>query len=394
MKKILPVALFVIAACSSQTQRGPGSVPRAPQMEGIDTALGEELEPNEDASIQKVFDEAMVALRRDFRPPNIPRDAHAKSHGCLTASFTVNNKNLPPELRVGLFSENKSYPSWVRFSNNTSDPMSHDKDLDLRGIAVKVMDVPGKKLIPREADAQTQDFLMFASPIFFVKDIKDYSEFIKALGAGRALSDLAQRPRALVQLATAQLKAKSKKNPLKLTYFSASPYRLGAANNPSRRPVKYSFKPCDSALAASYMSGNSSDRDFMREAMKQTLLTQNACFAFQVQLGDQKKPSVYPVEDPSVLWPAEKGVFNGNEFSPYQTVAVLRIPKQNFDTPERDQFCEHLSYTPWHALPEHKPLGRTNRMRLKVYENISKFRHQSNGVERREPKTLDPRTAY
>jgi hypothetical protein len=397
MKKIFPLAL-VLVACSSQTEnllREPSSArPVLLKVEEIDRGLGEQYENNEDASIQKVFDEAMVALKRDFHPPRVPRDAHAKSHGCLTGSFTVNNKRLPPSLRVGLFVKNKSYPAWIRFSNNTSDPMSHDKDLDLRGIAIKVMEVPGKKLIPAEADALTQDFLMFASPIFFVKDIKDYSEFIKALGDGRAFEDLTTRPRALVQLATAQLKAKSKKNPLKLTYFSASPYRLGARNNPSRQAVKYSVTACDPVQVENLVSGDPKDRDFMREALKQSLQDQGACFAFKVQMGDKNRQDLYPVEDPSILWPETKTLLSGPHFSPYQTVAILRIPKQNFDTSERDEFCEHLSFTPWHSLPEHKPLGRTNRMRLKVYENISRYRHRANGVKRREPKTLDPKTAY
>ncbi len=397
MKKILPLALILVASCSTGREspnRDPSSV-RAPlKMEEIDAALGEEYEPNEDASIQKVFDEAMVALKRDYKAPHVPRDAHAKSHGCLTGSFNVNNKSLPSELRVGLFKENKSFPTWIRFSNNTSDPMSHDKDLDLRGIAVKVMSVPGNKILPPESTAETQDFLMFASPIFFVKDIKDYSEFIKALGAGNGFGDLVKRPRALVQLATAQLKAKFKKNPLKLTYFSASPYRLGDKNNSHRRPVKYSLTACSPAQVKKLVSGNPADRDFMREALKQSLQDQDACFNFQVQLGDQKYPGIYPVEDPSTLWPAERSLTHPITFSPYVTVATLRIPKQNFDTTERDEFCENLSFTPWHALPDHKPLGRTNRMRLKVYEQISKYRHGANGVKRREPKSLDPGTAY
>ncbi|MBY0516352.1 MAG: catalase family protein [Bacteriovoracaceae bacterium] len=398
MKKIVTLTLItLLSSCASnkETDRGPGSVSMQTLNEPtIDVALNEEYEPNEDQAIQNVIHEAMVALKRDYHPPHVPRDAHAKSHGCLQASFTVKNQNLPADLRVGVFKENKSYPTWVRFSNNTSDPMSHDKDLDLRGIAIKVMYVNGKKLMTREEDELTQDFLMFASPIFFVKDIKDYSEFIKALGDGRAFQDLLTRPRSLVQLATAQLKAKSKKNPLKLTYFSATPYCLGLKNNPAKRPVKYSVTACDAEATRLAPNGDSSRPNFMREALVQSLNQKDACFNFQVQLGDAKEPAVYPVEDPSVLWPEKGSLLHPNRFSPYVTVATLRIPKQIFDNPERDQFCEHLSFTPWHALPEHRPLGRTNRMRLKLYEAISSYRHKSNGVERREPKTLDPKTAY
>lgn len=389
--------ILVLNACASKSisQRDPSSVSRdIVSIEGIDEFLGEEYEKNENQEIQNVINAAMVALRRDYKSPHVPRDAHAKSHGCLQASFSVNNKNLPKELRVGLFSSNKNYPTWVRFSNNTSDPMSHDKDLDLRGIAIKVMYVPGKKIIPAEENELTQDFLMFASPIFFVKNIKDYAEFIEALGNDAAFRDLLTRPRSLVQLATAQLRAKGKKNPVKLTYFSASPFRLGGKSNPNRKPVKYSVSACNPVAAKNAPNGVKTDRNFMRTALKQTLREGDVCFNFKVQIGDPKQPRIYPVEDPSILWPEKRSLLHPINFSPYVTVATLRIPKQNFDTPERDQFCEHLSFTPWHALPEHRPLGRTNRMRLKLYETISGYRHKSNGVAKREPRTLDPKTAY
>lgn len=393
MSKIYRLALLtLLSACASAPQRDPSSLPvQAPSL--IDPYLGEAHELNEEEAIQDVIKEAMIALRRDFRPPNVPRDAHAKSHGCLQASFTVNNKTLPKQLRVGVFKENKTYPTWIRFSNNTSDPMSNDKDLDLRGIAIKVLDVPGKKIIPAQEQELTQDFLMFASPIFFVKDIKDYAEFIRALGNDAAFRDLLTRPRSLVQLATAQLRARGKKNPLQLNYFSAVPSTLGNLSNPARRPVKYSVKACDPAAAKFLPQGDSRDPNFMRTALVQSLNEKSACFQFQVQLGDPKKPNIYPVEDPSVLWP-EKPSLTSSTYSPYTTVAILRIPKQDFDTKERDQFCEHLTFTPWHSLPEHRPLGRTNRMRLKLYETISSYRHRANGVAKREPKTLDPKTAY
>ena len=47
-------------------------------------------------------------------------------------------------------------------------------------------------------------------------------------------------------------------------------------------------------------------------------------------------------------------------------------------------FAENMSYTPWHSLPEHKPLGFTNRVRKSVYSIISKFRHSQNGVVSKE----------
>jgi hypothetical protein len=40
---------------------------------------------------------------------------------------------------------------------------------------------------------------------------------------------------------------------------------------------------------------------------------------------------------------------------------------------------------PWHAVPEHRPLGGINRVRKVVYETISKLRHDLNGAPRSEP---------
>jgi hypothetical protein len=41
--------------------------------------------------------------------------------------------------------------------------------------------------------------------------------------------------------------------------------------------------------------------------------------------------------------------------------------------------------SPWHSLPEHRPLGGINRSSKLVYEVISRFRHTENKVPRREP---------
>lgn len=77
--------------------------------------------------------------------------------------------------------------------------------------------------------------------------------------------------------------------------------------------------------------------------------------------------------------------------APFYKLATIRIPQQTFDTPEQNTFCENLSFTPWHALPEHKPLGVTNRLRKVIYDHISRVRHEINNAKREEPQA--PRTA-
>jgi hypothetical protein len=91
----------------------------------------------------------------------------------------------------------------------------------------------------------------------------------------------------------------------------------------------------------------------------------------------QTDPVRMPIEDPTIDW--------DESLSPYRKVATLKIPPQTFDSPEQMEFCENLSYTPWHSIPEHKPLGGINRVRKVVYESMANLRHDLNDVPRREP---------
>ncbi len=54
--------------------------------------------------------------------------------------------------------------------------------------------------------------------------------------------------------------------------------------------------------------------------------------------------------------------------------------------PEQDRFCEQLQFSPFHALPEHRPVGRMNRVREMVYREVSKRRHFGNDVPIGEPR--------
>ena len=83
------------------------------------------------------------------------------------------------------------------------------------------------------------------------------------------------------------------------------------------------------------------------------------------------------VEDVQTEWLEER--------APFYKVATITIPEQIFDTPEQNKFCEDLAFTPWHALPEHRPLGSVNRLRKVIYAHISRTRREANGVANIEP---------
>jgi hypothetical protein len=116
---------------------------------------------------------------------------------------------------------------------------------------------------------------------------------------------------------------------------------------------------------------NATDKDnYLREAMKVHLDEKDAYFDLKVQL--QTNPETMPIEDPTIEW-------NEAE-SAYIKVATLRIPRQLFDFQARKEFNENLSFSPWHCLPEHQPLGGVNRTRKTVYKELSKLRHELNQI--------------
>ncbi len=83
------------------------------------------------------------------------------------------------------------------------------------------------------------------------------------------------------------------------------------------------------------------------------------------------------IEDSTIEWRERD--------SPFVPVARITIAPQRFDSLDQLAFCENLSFTPWHGLPAHRPLGGINRVRRIIYEAISELRHALNEAPRQEP---------
>ena len=66
-------------------------------------------------------------------------------------------------------------------------------------------------------------------------------------------------------------------------------------------------------------------------------------------------------------------------------MARILIPQQEFDRPAQMAFARNLRINPWHALPEHRPLGNQNRARLRMYQELAAFRQQMNRAQHVEP---------
>ncbi len=305
-----------------------------------------------------------------YRTPTYQRDAHARAHGCVRATFEVFDTEAI--YNHGIFENPGKYEAWIRFSSG-SVPTLIDPKADARGMAIKVMGVPGQQLLPAKLAGQTQDFLMVNSKAFFVRSLEEYVKLEKAAADGKPftyffgdyyLNPFKWKFRSLyLGLST---KKKGPPTPLSTQYYSMTPYNLGP------NQIKFSAKSCEVYTAPAV---NDKDPNFLREAMRRVLREKDACFQFMVQLRDPD--ARMPIQDQTVVWSEKK--------SPFVQIARVHIPRQEFDTAAQNEMCENLSFNPWHAVEGQEPLGYMNELRRDLYLHTAAYRQTRNGVTVDEP---------
>ncbi len=335
-------------------------------MKGISTQVGKDGEHTSEPRESKT---GKVTYRRDV---------HTKGHGCLKATFTT--LDVDERYRWGVLSEaHKKFPAWIRFSNG-NPYLTADWKPDARGMAIKLMGVEGTKLLKGQKDAKTQDFVMMNATNYFIRSPADYVELTKYLAVESYLGYFLNGPSWNVfswRFRELRLVGGTKKlapeTPFEPQYFSASAYQLGQSNY-----VKFSAKPIacpnEPEPPGSYKTSWFEDNS-MRGRLVEHLEQAPACFAFMMQ--SQVPGKMMPVEDATIAW-SEKD-------SPFVPVARIEVPKQSFNSPEQNDFCEDLSFNPWHSLPAHKPVGVFNRIRKALYEEVAKYRWDANRRQYGEP---------
>lgn len=309
------------------------------------------------------------------------RDVHLKHHGLLQGTFSI-DKDIPAELQQGVFQAGREYKAWLRFSSSNKFRQS-DAEGDGRGIAIKLLEVDqaGPRLSPPGIDQKsTQDFLLINGPAFFARNAADMAVAAELQQKDQfpssffASVDLLKGLAALIQMAETQADS-----PLELTYFSQTPYKLGAASY----GVKYRLKPIlvPPATGAPGTDAKPKGDDYLFEALRERLappkpgeppgtVRPEAVFEFAVQLG--RPDGEFPLDDATVVW--------SEEASPFLPVAKLHIPPQKFDSDERMTLAENISFNPWNGFEPHCPLGSLNAARIYAYRASRDARHRLNNV--------------
>ncbi len=320
------------------------------------TQWKEDVAADEEVRFGRLAEQLREVQRRESRRGQAGRALHRKGHVGVEASFEVLD-DLPAPARQGLFAKPGRYRAYVRFSNGAS---AHQADTrgDVRGLAIKLLGVAGTKVIPALQAAQTQDFLLIQSATAPFRGPDEFVAFVRA--AARPATAVPKLlfgvgPRRLFAVGNALRRSLSVPVPSLATipFHSALPVRWGDYAG------KYRATPVDAAPATP-KSGHHRGRDRLASELGDRLTAGALRWDFAVQL--YRDPTSTPIEDSSVPW--------SDDAAPPIVVARLVIEQQDVAS-ERGRaiagFVEKLSFDPWHALVEHRPLGAMMRARNHAY---------------------------
>lgn len=348
----------------------------------------EEVHPEEERKAVSQLDTSLRSIldttSKDYG--HAVRSVHAKGHGIVTGRFEV-SPGLPPELAQGLFATPGTYEAVLRFSTAPGDILD-DAVSGPRGIALKVLGVPGERL-PDAPDGD-QDFLMVNGPVFGAKTPGEFAKNLSLLAATTDKSEgLKKAWSATARVLEGALEAVGGKSvllsqlggapefhPVGQTYFSQVPYRYGDY------VAKFSLRPVSPGLTqwrdeTITLRGRA---DALREEVASVMIEQGGSWEFCVQLCTDL--DAMPVEDPTVEW--------DQAASPFVPVATFTVePQQSWQHGLSEAQEDRLAFSPWHGLTAHQPLGAINRARRPMYEMSASYRSEANGCPMHQIKQIE-----
>jgi len=336
--------------------------------DGLQLAQEKE-DPDEKQSLDAIIDLMADQMRGHFKPGGYERGGNTKTHGIVRATVTI-REDLPERCRRGIFAHPRSYPAYVRYSGPGPDVPADIRDVGFLSMAVKIMGVPGEKLMDEEK--YTQDFITICTPTFVTPNTRENAKLqYWSLLEMPLYYFVNPKDTHLLDAMMQSLWNETQYNPLGQRYWSCTPYLLGDG-----QAMLYSFRPktkVDTRIPG--VPFGKVSFNYLRENMIKTLNRKDVEFDLLIQV--QTDPFLMPIENAAVRWP--------EKMSPFIPAATVHIPQQKFDSEAQFEFAKRLKMNPWHCMPEHRPLGNQNRARLRMYYELSKFRQDMNETTHLEP---------
>jgi len=313
------------------------------------------------------------------------RSVHAKSHGLLEGELEV-FEDLSQVLKQGLFARGGRYPVIMRLSTIPGD-MLDDSVSTPRGLAIKVIGVDGERL--PGADGTTQDFVLVDGPAFGTPNAKAFLANLKLVAATTdKLEGVKKVVSAAMRGVESAIEAAGGKSATALALGGQPETHILGESFYSQTPILYGdymakigvfpVSPELKALtdAALKFAGKP---NAIREAVVDFFRQHGGEWEVRVQLAIDHEHT--PIEDAAKVWPEDR--------SPYLTVAKIKVAPQTAWSEARSTAVDDgLSFSPWHGLAAHRPLGSIMRARKAAYEQSARFRTDHNAVKVHEPRSF------
>jgi hypothetical protein len=253
------------------------------------------------------------------------------------------------------------------------------------GLAHKVMNGPTSVSVPISAESHVSALLV-NSPTLPFGTVHAYAKLQALIESQPARSDelrsLGRKARIIASAlrfarrpvpAAIEVASAPKRNLLGETFHSMAALRYGDY------VAKISAAPRSPNLRALTGTPIGAGESAQRDVIVDYFNDNDAEYDIRVQLCADIE--AMPIEDASVAWP--------ESLSPHVQVASLYLPAQSAYSDQRRIYVDDvLSFSPWHAVAAHRPLGSIMRSRAKAYAASSKFRHAVNCVESQEPSSI------
>ena len=200
----------------------------------------EKLQPDEEAYLDSIIASFHTQLHDLWKPGAFERGGNTKTHGIVRGEFIVHD-DLPPELRHGIYATPQTYRAWVRFSGPGPYITPDIDDVGFMSISIKLMGVPGPKLM--EEEKFTQDMFGVSTPTFVTPDTKANAQLqIESFKNAQIFYFVNLHRSHVLDLIMQSLWIKTQSSPFEAPYFSCVPYLLGEG-----QAMQYSVWPRDSA---------------------------------------------------------------------------------------------------------------------------------------------------
>jgi hypothetical protein len=268
---------------------------------------------------------------------------------------------------------NARYAAWLRVSTASNRTLAGEAN-DPPDLAIKLERVGtlGRLVdagLPESNAAACQDFVLSSQPTFFSRDVRDYTVLRSILDtrdervrARRMAVFALRRPRESWILA--RRLSQPSIRPLE-TEYSATAFALGP-----QLAVKYCVGPAPQLAAAA------AERPAAETLQLRLDPSHGEPLALELSAIVPSR-DILPVEDPRIDWESA----GANRV----LIARIDVDPQDSTSQERRQLAESLTFTPWHTLEAHRPLGGLNRARLELDRATAEARAAVSGRQASEP---------